>query len=170
LEQIQIHPSDQVVVLGDGKLGLLVAQTLALTGCQLTVVGRHPAKLAILAARGIATQVKGEELEGCADVAVDCTGQPDGFLAARKMVRPRGTLVLKSTYHGESRIDLSRLVVDEITLVGSRCGPFPAALKLLAQQLVDVLPMIEAEYPLTEAIAAFEHAARRGALKVLIRP
>lgn len=170
LEQVHVHPRDRVVVLGDGKLGLLIAQTLALTGCHLTAVGRHPDKLARLAARGIATQVGGEGLEGHADLVVECTGQPEGFLAARKMVRPRGTVVLKSTYHSEIQADLSRIVVDEVTLVGSRCGPFPPALRLLAQQLVEVTSMIEAEYPLADALTAFQHAARRGALKVLIRP
>ncbi|MFN2244458.1 MAG: MDR/zinc-dependent alcohol dehydrogenase-like family protein, partial [Anaerolineae bacterium] len=170
LEQVHAHPSDRAVVLGDGKLGLLVAQTLALTGCNLTAVGRHPDKLAKLAARGIATQVGDEGLESSADLVVECTGQPEGFLAARKMVRPRGTMVLKSTYHGEIQADLSRLVVDEVTLVGSRCGPFAPALRLLAQQLVDVKSLIEAEYPLADALVAFQHAARRGALKVLIRP
>jgi threonine dehydrogenase-like Zn-dependent dehydrogenase len=170
LEQVHVQPTARVIVLGDGKLGLLVAQTLALTGCNLTAVGRHPDKLARLAARGIATQVGGEGLEGNADLVVECTGQPEGFRAARKMVRPRGTLVLKSTYHGAIQADLSRIVVDELTLVGSRCGPFPPALRLLAQELVDVMSMIEAEYPLIDALAAFEHAARRGTLKVLIRP
>lgn len=170
LEQIHIHPSDRVVVVGDGKLGLLVAQTLALTGCRLTVVGRHEAKLAILATRGIATQIGDDGLAASADVVVDCTGHPDGFLTARAMVRPRGTLVIKSTYHGPVQVDLSGTVVDELGLVGSRCGPLLPALRLLSQQLVDVLPLIEAEYPLVDALAAFEHAAGRGALKVLIRP
>lgn len=170
LEQIHIRPSNRVIVLGDGKLGLLVAQTLALTGCKLTVVGRHAEKLSMLAERGLATQMGAEGLEGGADVVVDCTGQPEGFRAARELVRARGTIVLKSTYHGEIQADLSRLVVDEITLVGSRCGPFPPALGLLTLRLVDVMSLIEAEYPLTDALLAFEHAARRGALKVLIRP
>jgi threonine dehydrogenase-like Zn-dependent dehydrogenase len=170
LEQVHVAPSDRVLVLGDGKLGLLVAQTLALTGCELTVVGRHQAKLDRLAARGIATQIGDEGLEGSADLVVECTGQSAGFAAARKLVRPRGTLVLKSTYHGDLQVDLSSVVVDEVTLVGSRCGPFPPALRLLAQQWVEVASMIEAIYPLDEALTAFEHAARRGAMKVLIRP
>lgn len=170
LEQVHVAPSDRVIVLGDGKLGLLVAQTLALTGCELTVVGRHPEKLARLAARGIATRVEDEGVKGNADLVVECTGQPAGFAAARRLVRPRGTLVLKSTYHGEIQVDLSGIVVDELTLVGSRCGPFPPALRLLAQQLVEVASMVEAVYPLDDALTAFEHAARRGALKVLIRP
>ena len=170
LEQVHLRPTERVIVLGDGKLGLLVAQVVALTGCDLTVVGRHAEKLGILAARGIATQLDGKGIDGDADVVIECTGQPAGFARARELLRPRGTLVLKSTYHGLVRADLSRLVVDEIQVVGSRCGPFPPAIRLLSQGLVDVLPLIEAEYPLDEALAAFEHAQQRGALKVLVRP
>ena len=170
LEQVHLRPTDRVLVLGDGKLGLLVAQVVALTGCDLTVVGRHAEKLGILAARGIATQLDGKGIDGDADIVIECTGQPAGFARARELLRPRGTLVLKSTYHGLVRADLSRLVVDEIQVVGSRCGPFPPAIRLLSQGLVDVLPLIEAEYPLDEALAAFEHAQQRGALKVLVRP
>jgi threonine dehydrogenase-like Zn-dependent dehydrogenase len=169
LEQVHVRPSDRVVVLGDGKLGLLVAQVLALTGCGLTVVGRHRAKLAILAERGIPTQVGDKGLIGNADLVVECTGHSEGFETARRMARPQGTLVLKSTYHGLVEAGLSRLVVDEVRVIGSRCGPFAAALRLLAQNLVDVTSLIEAEYPLTEALAAFEHAGQRGALKVLVR-
>jgi threonine dehydrogenase-like Zn-dependent dehydrogenase len=170
LEQVHVQPTDRAIVLGDGKLGLLVAQVVALTGCSLVAVGRHPEKLAILAARRIATQLDGSSLEGNADLVIECTGQPEGFRQARQLVRPRGTLVLKSTYHGLVQTDLSSLVVDEIRVIGSRCGPFPPAIRLLSQGLVDVLPLIEAEYPLDEAMAAFEHAQRRGVLKVLIRP
>jgi threonine dehydrogenase-like Zn-dependent dehydrogenase len=171
LEQIQVRPTDRVIVLGDGKLGLLVAQVVALTGCDLVAVGRHAEKLAILSARGVATQLDGAEIEGGADLVIECTGQREGFRRARELVRPRGTLVLKSTYHGDQvPTDLSRLVVDEIRVLGSRCGPFPPAIRLLSQGLVDVLSLVEAEYPLDEALAAFEHAGRRGALKVLVRP
>jgi threonine dehydrogenase-like Zn-dependent dehydrogenase len=170
LRQVHVRPTDRVVVLGDGKLGLLVAQVLALTGCDLTVVGRHREKLAFVAKRGIATQPGDKELTGSADMVVECTGRAEGFQAARRMLRPRGTLVLKSTYHGLVQADLAQVVVDEVQIVGSRCGPFPAALRLLAQGLVDVTSLIEAEYPLDEALAAFEHAGRRGALKVLVRP
>jgi threonine dehydrogenase-like Zn-dependent dehydrogenase len=170
LEQIQVKPTDRVIVLGDGKLGLLVAQVVALTGCDLVAIGRHPEKLAILAARGIATRLDGGDVEGNADLVIECTGQAEGYRQARQLLRPRGTLVLKSTYHGLVQTDLSSLVVDEIRVVGSRCGPFPPAIRLLSQNLVGVLPLVEAEYPLDEAMAAFEHAQRRGALKVLVRP
>lgn len=169
-EQIHLRPGDRTIVLGDGKLGLLVAQVLALSGCDLLAVGRHAEKLAILQARNIATRLGHEGLEGWADVVVECTGRAEGFQSARQLVRPEGTLVLKSTYHGTVEMDLSRLVVDEVRLVGSRCGPFPAALRLLAQGLVDVAPLVEAVYSLDEALAALEHAGRRGALKVLVQP
>jgi threonine dehydrogenase-like Zn-dependent dehydrogenase len=170
VDQVHVRPTDRVVVLGDGKLGLLVAQVLALTGCELVVVGRHQSKLAILSARGIPTELEGQHLAGQADIVVECTGQAGGFQLARELVRPQGTLVMKSTYHDLVRVDLSSLVVEEIQVVGSRCGPFPAALRLLVAGWVDVLSLIEAEYPLDEGPAAFAHAAQRGALKVLIRP
>ena len=170
VEQVHLRSADRIVVLGDGKLGLLVAQVLALTGCDLLAVGRHPEKLAILAARGIPTRVGDEDLAGSADVVVECTGQPGGFRAACRLLRPEGTLVLKSTYHGLVEADLSQLAVDEIQVLGSRCGPFAAALRLLARGLVDVEPLLEAEYPLVRALEALDHAARRGALKVLVRP
>ncbi|MBN1135008.1 MAG: alcohol dehydrogenase catalytic domain-containing protein [Anaerolineae bacterium] len=168
LEQIHVRPSDRVVVLGDGRLGLMASQVLALTGCELTVVGRHEEKLAILARRGIDARLSDEGLGG-ADLVVECTGRPSGFETAQRLVRPRGTLALKSTYHGLAEIDLSRLVVDEIRVVGSRCGPFKAALRLLACGLVDVMSQIHAEMRLDEALAAYELAAQPGVLKVLVR-
>jgi threonine dehydrogenase-like Zn-dependent dehydrogenase len=170
LEQVSLQSCERAIVLGDGKLGLLVAQALALTGCELLVIGRHREKLSILSERGIATRLDIQGLEAEADLVVECTGQAEGFQVARQLVRPEGTLVLKSTYHGLVAADLSSVVVDEVQIVGSRCGPFPTALRLLAQGLVDVVPLIEAVYPLEEAVAALEHAGRRGALKVLVRP
>lgn len=166
--QVPIRPEDRVVVVGDGKLGQLVAQTLALTGCRLLVLGRHAAKLALLARRGIATATGDAVERGGFDVAVECTGHPEGFAVAQRALRPRGTLVLKSTYAGALTLDASALVVHELTVVGSRCGPFAPALELLAARRVAVEPLIHARYPLAEAAAAFEHAARAGALKVLV--
>jgi len=167
-QQIAIGPGDRVLVVGDGKLGQLVAQTLALTGCGLRVVGRHDAKLGLLAARGIATTRDGDADRGAFDVAVECTGNPDGFSIAQRALRPRGTLVLKSTYAGALTLDASGVVVNELTLVGSRCGPFSPALELLATRRVAVEPLIHARYPLARAVAAFEHAQRAGVLKVLV--
>ena len=167
-QQLSVSPADRVVVIGAGKLGHLVAQTLAVTGCSLLVAGRSPRPLALLAARGIATCDVAALEPRAADLVVECTGHPDGLELARRAVRPRGTIVLKSTYHGKAEVDLARFVVDEITLVGSRCGPFEPALALLASGRVDPRALVEARYPLAEAVAAFEHAARPGALKVLV--
>lgn len=169
LEGVHLRPTDRVVVLGDGKLGLLVAQVLALTGCDLIAVGRHREKLDILARRGIPTALESEAEGLSADVVVECTGRPEGFAAARRILRPRGALVLKSTYHGRVEADLTGLVVDEITLVGSRCGPFPPALRLLQRGLVDVRSLVSAAYPLARGVEAFARAAQPGVLKVLLR-
>ncbi len=175
LEQVHVHPTDRVIVLGDGKLGLLCAQVLALTGCELTVIGRHAEKLDILARRGIATlhvernaTVQLAEIAGSADVVVEATGYPDGYATARALVRPRGTVVLKSTYHGAVEADLTMAVVNEITLIGSRCGPIAAALRLLERAAVNVTALIEACYPFDAVLTAFTHAGRRGARKVLV--
>lgn len=167
-QQIHIHPSDEVIVIGDGKLGLLCAQMLALTGCQLLVLGRHRNKLAILTGRGIRTALVGEAPALRADIVVECTGSADGFELARKFLRPRGTLILKSTYAGSLTTDMSRVVVDEITVVGSRCGPFAPALDLLARKLVDVRPLIHDRFPLREAVRAMERAQEAGVLKVVL--
>jgi alcohol dehydrogenase len=170
-DQIHLCPTERVVVLGDGKLGQLAAQVLALTGCELTVVGHHQEKLNLLAARGIDTCLisrSGQEAKILADVVVEATGTPAGFATAQRMVRPRGKLVLKSTYHGLAETDLTKVVVDEVQVIGSRCGPFAPALRLLAQGLVDVEPLIQARYSLDEGILALEKAAVKGTLKILI--
>jgi threonine dehydrogenase-like Zn-dependent dehydrogenase len=167
-QQVRVVAGQRVVVIGAGKLGHLVAQTLAVTGCRLLVVGRSPRPLALLEARGITTATAdGIEPRG-ADLVVECTGHPDGLELARSAVRPRGTIVLKSTYHGKAEVDLARFVVDEVTLVGSRCGPFAPALELLAAGRVDPRALLEARYPLADAVAAFDHAARPGTLKILV--
>lgn len=167
-QQVSLCADHRVLVVGDGKLGQLVAQTLALTGCDLLAVGRHRDKLANLEARGIKTGLADAVTDRAFDISVECTGNPEGFAIARRALRPRGTLVLKSTYAGNLSLDASSLVVDEITLIGSRCGPFSAALELLATGKVDVQPLIHARYPITQGLAAFENAQSRGVLKVLL--
>jgi alcohol dehydrogenase len=167
-DRVPIRPTDRVVVLGDGKLGLLIAQVLQLTGCDLLAVGRHPEKLSILERRGIRTQIAEEGVMPGADVVVEATGSAEGFATARALVRPRGTLVLKSTFHGDVTLNLSMLVVDEVTLIGSRCGPFPSALRLLEQRLVDVESLIHETLSLDDGLVAFERAVAPGALKVLL--
>ncbi len=167
-QQIDVSATDRVLVVGDGKLGQLIAQMLALTGCDLTVHGRHAEKLELLASHGIAIGDSDSIKPATFDIAVECTGNADGFATARRALRPRGTLVLKSTYAGDLTFDASSLVVDEITLVGSRCGPFAPALELLANGTIDVAPLIHARYALEDGLHAFEHAAKPGVLKVLL--
>jgi threonine dehydrogenase-like Zn-dependent dehydrogenase len=166
--QLAITASQRVLVIGDGKLGQLVAQTIALTGCDLFVVGRHMDKLAHLQSRNISTGLATDIIPRSYHIAVDCTGNPAGFDLACKSLRPRGTLVMKSTYAGKLSIDASALVVDEITVIGSRCGPFDRAIDLLATEQVDVRPLIAAEYPLSEGLQAFDRAREKGVLKVLL--
>ena len=169
-EQIMIKPTDRILVIGAGRLGQLVAQTLALRGCHLQVVARHPNQQSLLKDRGISVILQEDILWGKIDLVVEATGSPEGFELARRAVRPRGLIVLKSTYKGHLTTDFSSIVVDEITLVGSRCGPFPPALKLLESGQVDPLPLIEARYALADGLAAFDRAAGPGVLKVLISP
>ena len=170
LEGVHIKPSDLVVVLGDGKLGLLVAQAIALSGCRLIAIGHHPEKLAILERRAIRTQADGAALWKLADVVIECTGSQSGFEDALRLIRPRGQIVLKSTYAGQATVDMSRVVVDEVHLVGSRCGPFEPALQMLARGLVDVKSLIDSTYTLDDGVSAFQRAGKRGSLKVLVRP
>ncbi len=151
-EQVRIGPDDRVLVVGHGKLGRLIAASLALTGCKLTIAGRE----------------HGEIAPRSFDVVVECSGNAEGFALARQAVRPRGTIVMKSTYAGDLTFNASALVVDEITLLGSRCGPFAPALQLLAEGKIDPRPMIQARYPLSNVNEAFAHAEQRGVLKILI--
>jgi threonine dehydrogenase-like Zn-dependent dehydrogenase len=169
-QQVRIEPGLQAVVIGDGKLGQLVARSLALTGAELVVVGRHASKLALLEAAGLRTFAAADLPRRAADLVVECTGNAEGLSLALASVRPRGTIVLKSTYRGAATLNMSAVVVNEITLVGSRCGPFAPALELLASGRVDVRPLVQARYELAEGLAAFDHAARPGVLKVLLRP
>lgn len=168
-EQVPIGFGDRVLVVGAGKLGMLIAQTLAGTGGDLTVVTRRDASmLDVLRSRGANVCLENEVENAGFDVAVECTGNPAGFAIARRALRPMGTLVLKSTYAGRLELDASAAVVDEITLIGSRCGPFAPALGLLAEGGVDVAALVAARYPLEEGAGAFEHASRPGVLKVLL--
>lgn len=167
-QQIHIRPTDRVLVVGAGRLGQLIAQALALTGCDLTVVVRHDYQRRLLQERQILTLSEDSLQPGSYDLVVEATGNPGGFDLARRAVRPRGAIVLKSTYAGELTANFSSMVVDELTLTGSRCGPFAPALRLLASSKVDPQPLIMARYPLSEGLAAFEHAAQPGVFKVLL--
>jgi threonine dehydrogenase-like Zn-dependent dehydrogenase len=175
VERVEIEDGARVAVVGDGKLGLLCAQALAaLTGAAVTLVGKHDSKLEIARRRGIETvrldQLEGSKRARAFDVVVEASGSPAGFDLALSLLRPRGTLVLKSTFHGTTAFESSRVVVDEITVVGSRCGRFAPALELLKSNRVDVESLISEEYPLAEGVRAMERAAEGGVLKVLLRP
>ncbi len=170
LEQVQPAPGAEAVVLGDGKLGLLVAQVLHQAGVAVLAVGKHDHKLALLRRRGIATAPIAEWDRRPADVVVEATGTAAGFSLAAAATRPRGILVLKSTVAGAAEIDLAPLVINEITVVGSRCGPFPPALAALAAGSVEVASLIAARFPLERAAEALHHAAEPGVLKVLVIP
>ena len=168
-EQIQINSTDRVLLVGAGRLGQLIAQTLALTGCDLRVVARHAHQQSLLKKRGIRTISEDEIKPWRWDVVVEATGSPGGFSLARQAIRPRGTLVLKSTYKGELNINFSSIVVDEINIIGSRCGPFEPALRLMESRQVDPTVLIMDEFELTDALKAFERAAESGVLKVLVK-
>ncbi len=168
LETIHVSLRDRVVVIGAGKLGLLVAQVLALTGADLAVIARRERPRQLLERWGIPAVTAANLEDQRAQVVVDCTGSAEGFELAQRLVEPRGTIVLKSTYTTVPSANLTRVAVDEVHVVGSRCGPFEAALRLLARRSVDVESMIDARYPLEQGLEAFSRAAEPGALKVLL--
>lgn len=170
LEQVQIQPEEKVLVIGAGRLGLLVAQVLQTSGCQLEVVTRYTKQQQLLASREISTITEESVGNKQYDLVIEATGSPRGFISARQSVRPRGTIILKSTYTGDMPVNFSSLVVDEVSLIGSRCGPFEPALRLLEENRVDPKGLIDAVFPLEQGLIASEHAGSPGVLKVLIRP
>jgi threonine dehydrogenase-like Zn-dependent dehydrogenase len=168
LEQVRVEPGLDCVVLGDGKLGLLAAQVLQAAGADVLAVGRHPEKLAVLRRRGIQTRLASDAPLGPASLVVEATGSALGFARAVAALRPRGTLVLKSTHAEQAPVDLAPLVIHELFVIGSRCGPFPPALRALETDAVDVRSLIHARVPLARADEALRMAAEPGVLKVLI--
>ena len=165
LEQVRIPKDASVAVLGDGKLGLLVAQVLQAHGAEVRLFGKHKEKMAIAETVGVKTSLKPS---GQFDWVVEATGSAPGLMQAVGMTRPRGTLILKSTVHGTVALDTAPVVVNEITLVGSRCGRFEPALKLLRTGKIRIDEMISARMPLSEAARGFDLAAQKGVLKVLL--
>lgn len=171
LEQVPLAATDHVAVIGDGKLGQLIARVLATTGCELILIGKHTDKLELAAQAGIHTVALAElRPESRFDLVVEASGSAQGLALALDLVRPRGTVVLKSTFHGAITLDTARLVVNEIKLLGSRCGRFEPALALLADRRVNVEPLITSEFALADGVAALQEAQRPGVLKVLLRP
>jgi len=170
LDQVKIPRRATVAVLGDGKLGLLVSQVLQASGASVCQYGRHKDKLRIAERAGVTTAHSRPKMPVSEfDFVVEATGSAEGLRTAVQMVVPRGTVIMKSTVHGSVSIDTAPVIVNEITLVGSRCGRFEPALRLLKQGKINVADMLSAEFPLSEAPAAFDAAAQRGVLKVLLR-
>jgi threonine dehydrogenase-like Zn-dependent dehydrogenase len=168
VEQVPLGPRDRVLVLGDGKLGLLAAQVIATTGADTTLLGKHEDKLAVARTLGLAS-ARREALEPKSfDIVVEATGSPAGMQEAIGFTRPLGTIVLKSTHHAPLSFDAAPIVIDELRVVGSRCGPFEPAIAALASGAVNPRPMISAVHAFGEAERAFERAAQPGTLKVLL--
>jgi threonine dehydrogenase-like Zn-dependent dehydrogenase len=174
MERVRVERETRVAVVGDGKLGLLCAQAVkAQSGAAVTLVGRHENKLRIARGRGVETALAHElpsEWQGAFDVVVEASGAARGFALAVGLTRPRGVLVLKSTFHGSTEIDAARIVVNEISVVGSRCGRFAPALELLARDAVDVASLVTEEFALDDGPRAMQRATESGVLKVLLRP
>lgn len=172
IKQVPIERRMRVAVVGSGRLGLLVAQVLARTGCKLEVFGRNPHTLLFCEKKGIqATALAEAAARNDFDVVVECSGSPEGMGIALTLVRPRGTIVLKSTcaHGGGAPVDLSPQVVNEVSVIGSRCGPFPDAIQALARRDIDVSSMVTRVYKIDRGLEAFEESARPDAIKVLLR-
>jgi threonine dehydrogenase-like Zn-dependent dehydrogenase len=169
LDQAEIPRGGEVAVLGDGKLGLLVAMALTAHGAKVRVFGRHAGKLGIAEAAGAEAEVAVKLPRAAYDWVVEATGAAEGLRQAIAMTRPRGTVIMKSTVHGEVSFDTAPVVVDEITLVGSRCGRFAPALELLRRGGLPLRTMISDRFALADAPRAFARAAERGVVKVLLR-
>lgn len=172
MDRTPVTKDKNVAVIGDGKLGLLCAQAMALTGAPVLLIGKHPEKMRIAERRGIetATAKNAGQRKREFDVVVEASGSASAFSTAVGLLRPRGVLVLKSTFHGTTKIDAATIVVDEISIIGSRCGRLAPALDLLKSGAVDVDSLISEEYPLREGLLAMERASRKGVLKVFLRP
>ena len=170
-EQVKIRPTARVAVVGPGRLGMLIGRVLALAGTEVTMLGRRESSSLSLAAQwGLSTAVDTTQPDDSFDLVIEATGNIHGFEHALRLVRPLGTLVMKSTYAGSPPVDMTKIVVGEITVVGSRCGPFAPAVRLLQQGQVAVEDLITAVYPLRDALTAFEKAAEPGVLKILLKP
>ena len=171
LDQVKIPKGERVAVMGDGKLGLLVAQVLQASGAQVHLLGRHREKMRLVEKSGVTTEIVPRKLPLAAfRWVVDATGSSEGLQSAVTLCEPRGTIIIKSTVHGLVSIDTAPVIVNEVTLVGSRCGRFEPAIRLLARHKINVQDLIAQDFPLDRAPEAFARAATKGVLKVLLRP
>ncbi len=170
LEQVHIPPYKKVIVLGDGKLGLIIALALNAAGLDITLVGKHEEKLSLAKAQGVKTQLLNElKIEKAYDFVVEATGSISGFESSLALTKPRGTLILKSTIAASKEFNLAPIVIDEITVVGSRCGQFAPAMRLLESKRIDVKPLISDIYPFEKSIEAFERNKEKSSVKVLVK-
>lgn len=173
LEQVKITPKQEIIVIGDGKLGQLIARVLALYSNNLLVIGKSKEKLSLLEKIDIKTMtlrdMKKIEASLEADIIVECTGNSEGMLIACNLVKPKGTIILKSTYHYQTKVNFSEIVIKEINVIGSRCGPFDRAIKALNEKKVNPLPLISKIFSIEEGLDAFEYTQKRDILKVLIK-
>lgn len=169
LEQVRVKPTDRILVVGDGKLGLLISRVLQIRGCDPLCIGRHESKLNLLRRWGIKAMHRDDYRPVKCDLVIEASGSPEGFQTALASLRPRGTLILKSTYADRLTLDAAALVIHEITVLGSRCGPFAPALRLLDEGLIPVKDLITSIYPFDETPLALKHAADPDALKILLR-
>jgi threonine dehydrogenase-like Zn-dependent dehydrogenase len=169
-EQVIVPPSEPIAVVGPGKLGLLIGQVMALTGTDVIMLGRRPESLDFAEALGLKADLVDAVENNSFGFVIEATGNEAGLANSLRIVKPQGTLVMKSTFSGLANVDLTKLVVGELRVIGSRCGPFEPALRLLSRGVIEVASMIEAEYSLEDGVKAFEHAARPGARKILLKP
>ena len=170
LEQVHIPPYKRVIVLGDGKLGLIIALALNVAGLDITLVGKHEEKLNIAKAQGVKTELLNNlKIEKAYDFVVEATGSITGFETSLALTKPRGTLILKSTIAASKEFNLAPIVIDEITVLGSRCGQFAPALRMLEQKRIDVKPLISDIYAIDDSIEAFERNKEKSSVKVLVK-
>lgn len=174
LEQVSINAASNVAVIGDGKLAQLITLVISRTGCHLTVIGKHDEKLRLASRFGASSTLHTSDLPGSScearfDVAIEATGSPSGLATALKLVKPRGTVVLKSTHHSSSSLDASLIVVNEIRVVGSRCGRMRHAIDFLARHQVDLSDLVSERLPLEKGLRAFDIAAASSSMKVILQ-
>lgn len=174
LEQVSIDAASNVAVVGDGKLAQLITLVISSTGCHLTVIGKHADKLRLASRFGASSTSRAFDLHGSScetrfDVVIEATGSPSGLATSLKLVKPRGTVVLKSTHHGSNSLDASLIVVNEIRIVGSRCGRMQHAIDFLARHRVDLSDLVSERLPLEKALRAFDVAAASNSMKVILQ-
>ena len=169
LEQIKITPDSRTAVVGDGRIGQIIAQVIKLTGCYIKVYGNNKKKLELLEKLNINNDILCENIKNKYDFVVECSGNPKGFETALNLVKPRGKIILKSTFAAPLKFAASKVVVDEITILGSRCGRFQPALRLLANRLIKVDYLVSKVFPVEEYVNAFKYAKKKDTLKVLLK-